>query len=65
MRILDITDLKPTKGISFSRPHIYRLVRDGKFPKPIHLGKARIGFVEAEVDDWLAARGRSTPSGTS
>ena len=35
---------------------IMRLVRIGKFPKPVPLGSARIAFVEREVDEWIEAR---------
>jgi predicted DNA-binding transcriptional regulator AlpA len=39
---------------------IARLVRVGRFPKPIRLGgdakSNRVRFVESEVNDWLAAR---------
>jgi predicted DNA-binding transcriptional regulator AlpA len=35
-----------------------RLIERGQFPKPIPLyeGGRRIGFVEAEIDEWIAAR---------
>jgi len=33
---------------------IQRWVRDGEFPQPVKLGSARIGFYEAEVDEWLS-----------
>jgi prophage regulatory protein len=56
MRVLPITDLGPLKGIPYSRAHIYRLMKAGKFPKPIRLGENRIAFVEREIDDWLEQR---------
>ena len=36
------------------------------FPKPISLGDNSVGFVEAEIDAWLAARAaeRDAPSET-
>jgi predicted DNA-binding transcriptional regulator AlpA len=35
-----------------------RLIERGQFPKPIPLyeGGRRIGFVEEEIDEWMAAR---------
>ena len=39
--------------------HVMRLVREGKFPKPIKLGEGEAGavrFVESEVDAWLDAK---------
>jgi prophage regulatory protein len=35
---------------------LMRLVRAGKFPKPVPLGQTRIAFVEAEVEAWIKAR---------
>jgi prophage regulatory protein len=31
-------------------------VRRGDFPRPIHIGPRAIGFIEAEVEQWIAAR---------
>lgn len=53
-------------GVPYTQTHIYRLVKAGKFPRPIKLGDApnsRVSWVEAEVDAWIkervAARDRS------
>ena len=39
---------------------VSRLVRAGRFPKPVRLGgdakSNRVRWPEKEVDDWLAAR---------
>ena len=39
---------------------VMRFVRDGNLPKPIRLGGAgttnRVRFVEAEIDEWIAAK---------
>ncbi len=56
MKILTVADLKPEKGINYSRSHLYRLVAAGRFPRPLRLGVGRIGFIESELDDWLEAR---------
>ena len=53
MRVLSLKDLKRVKGISYSRPHLYRLVNADKFPRPIKLGENCIAFVECEVDEWI------------
>jgi prophage regulatory protein len=55
MRVLSYGDLK-TKGIKFSRQWIGQLVAAGKFPRPIRLGEATVGFVESEIDEWIAGR---------
>ena len=51
-RILSYQDLKD-KGIKFSRQWILHLIKEGKFPRSVKLGQASVGFVEAEVDDWI------------
>jgi prophage regulatory protein len=40
----------------FSRTHLARLEIEGKFPKRVFLGAKRIGWVLAEIDEWLASR---------
>jgi predicted DNA-binding transcriptional regulator AlpA len=34
MRLLVFRGLKTIKGIPYSRQHIHRLIKDGRFPKP-------------------------------
>jgi prophage regulatory protein len=55
-KLIDFKDLKATRGISFSRTHLANLENEGKFPKRVQLGAHRIGWVMAEIDEWLAAR---------
>lgn len=55
MRLLDDAGLR-AKGIKFSRAHRHRLIRAGKFPKPVKLGLGTNGWVEAEIDQWIADR---------
>ena len=38
MRVLRFKDLKPMKGIPWTRVHINRLEKAGKFPRRIRLG---------------------------
>jgi len=39
-----------------SRSTIYAWVKDGNFPAPISLGAKAVGWLEAEIEDWIAAR---------
>jgi prophage regulatory protein len=55
-RLLELVELKPVKGISYSKAQLYRLIKAGKFPRPIKLGEHRIAFVESEIDAFIAAR---------
>ena len=58
MRILRHQQLQTEKGICFSREHLRRLELSGKFPKRIRLAEGGdfYGYVEAEVDAYLASR---------
>jgi prophage regulatory protein len=56
MRILSFEELRSEKGIPYSKVHIWRLERDGKFPKRVPLGASRHGWSDSEVDEWIAAR---------
>lgn len=44
---------------TFSRPSIYRLLKQERFPRPIKLGRNKIGFIAAEINAWVAARPRA------
>jgi prophage regulatory protein len=35
---------------------IYRLVKDGDFPAPVSISKRRVGWVPAEIDEWLTRK---------
>ncbi len=42
--------------VGYSMVHIMRLEKAGLFPKKVKLGPGAIGFLESEIDDWIAAR---------
>lgn len=44
------------KGITFSRMHIYRLMKAGNFPKSVPVGTNRIAWLESEIDQWIMDR---------
>jgi prophage regulatory protein len=56
MRLLSFDELKPLKGVTYSKAHLWRLERDGKFPKRVRLGDSKHGWVDAEIEDWIASR---------
>jgi prophage regulatory protein len=56
MKLLSFPELKTEKGIRFSRQWLAKLVKAGQFPAPVKLGEATNGYVEAEVDAWIADR---------
>jgi len=64
--ILRLPAVKARTGLS--RSTIYLRVAEGKFPKPISLGARAVGWVDVEVDAWLAGQielSRGEPRGRS
>jgi len=51
-RLLSYDDLR-ARGIPFSKIHLWRLAREGKFPAPVKLSHSRNAWVEEEVEHWL------------
>jgi prophage regulatory protein len=54
MKLLSYDELR-AKGIPYSRVHLRRRERELTFPLHVEIGEGRIGWIEAEIDDWLAA----------
>ena len=54
MRILSKRQLKEL--VLYSPQHIARLEKAGKFPRRVQIGPNRVGWIEAEVLDWLTER---------
>jgi prophage regulatory protein len=40
----------------YSIIHIYRLIKAGRFPKPLRLGANRVAWLETDLKDWQAAK---------
>ncbi len=53
--LIDEDDLK-SKGIKFSKAQRNRLIRGGKFPRPVRIGQRTNVWLESEVDAWLAEK---------
>jgi prophage regulatory protein len=41
-----------------SYPSIYRDIQAGTFPQPVQLGPNSVGWIDEEVDEWIASRPR-------
>lgn len=52
--ILRLPDVKASTGLS--RSTIYLRVSQGTFPKPVSLGGRAVGWLQAEVQEWLQRR---------
>ncbi|MGB5830678.1 MAG: AlpA family transcriptional regulator [Thiohalocapsa sp.] len=49
--ILRLPAVKARTGLS--RSTIYLRISEGRFPKSVSLGGRAVGWVEAELNDWL------------
>lgn len=49
--ILRLPAVKARTGLA--RSTIYLRISEGRFPKPVSLGCHAVGWIEAEVNDWL------------
>ena len=67
MKLIGFERLKSDKGIPYSRDHLRRKWKAREFPEPIQISEHRIGWIEAEIDKWLAdkkqARDTKQPAG--
>jgi prophage regulatory protein len=53
-RLISHDDLK-AKGVPYGKPHLWRLEKQGKFPKRVAIGTGRYGYVETEIDQYVDA----------
>jgi len=60
--LLDRADLAQL-GIKYTRSHLWRLVRAGRFPKPVKLSESRNVWRADEVDTWIQQRIAARDSG--
>lgn len=44
--------------VALARSTIYKYIALGEFPEPIRLGGRAVGWVEHEIDLWVATRQR-------
>ena len=52
--ILRLPEVKKTTGLS--RSTLYARISQGTFPKPVNLGARAVGWIEAEIQEWLQRR---------
>ena len=61
VRFLRLPEVLARTGLS--RSTVYVRLEQGRFPRPVSLGARAVGWIEAEVDEWMreriaASRGR-------
>jgi prophage regulatory protein len=52
--ILRLPAVKARTGLS--RSTIYLRVSEGSFPKPVSLGARAIGWIDSEIEAWIASQ---------
>lgn len=57
MRIIRLKEVIYSTGLA--RSTIYKYIGEGTFPKPVSLGGRCVGWVDAEVQEWILARIKS------
>lgn len=55
MRFLRFTDLR-SKGIDYSKPSLWRLMKEGKFPPPVKGLGVELCWAEDQIDKYIADR---------
>jgi prophage regulatory protein len=55
LKALRYADLR-SKGVTFSRIHLNRLIKAGEFPRPFLLGERSLAWDERTIDEWLLGR---------
>ena len=53
-RFLRLPEVMARTGLS--RSTIYVRLEQGCFPRPVSLGSRAVGWIEAEVDEWMRQR---------
>ncbi len=62
-KILRLPVVKDRTGLS--RSSIYEKIAARRFPKPISLGARAVGWLESDIEAWIASRiPRATRSGS-
>ena len=61
VRFLRLPEVLARTGLS--RSTIYVRLDQGRFPRPVSLGGRAVGWIEAEVDEWIRRRIVASRSG--
>ncbi len=54
MRFLRLNEVKERVGLG--RTSIYKLIGEGKFPKPVHVLGRNVAWIDSEIDEWMMDR---------
>src|SRR5579859_552831 len=51
-KILRLPNVLDRTGLS--RSTVYQRVTEGRFPRPVSLGARAVGWIETEIEEWIA-----------
>ena len=54
MKLLRLKAVMEATGLG--RSSIYKFIAQGTFPKPVSLGGRNVGWVDHEIEEWIAER---------
>ena len=60
LRVISWREL--SEMIPFTRQHILRLEKAGKFPRRIQIGARRVGWLYTEIETWVVAKANGRPT---
>lgn len=52
--LIDLQEIK--RKTTLGKTTVYQQIKEMNFPAPIHIGRRRVAWVEAEVDAWVRSR---------
>ena len=55
-KLLSFSELESKHGITFKRRHLYDLEDARRLPKRVQLGLHHVGWVQSEIEEWLAQK---------
>lgn len=56
MKLVRYEELAPKYGITWSRVHLDRLQKAGRFPHKVKIGANTAAYLESEILEWIEAR---------
>ena len=53
------------RGVPWTRQHLLRLEKLGKFPRRVRLGDSTVGWIEDEIDEWSSGKEAARSNGSA
>lgn len=60
-RFVSYPELKARYGLPWSRQHVDRMIKAGKFPGKFQLTEHRVGWWSDHIESWLETRVAKSP----